>query len=204
VKREESDMKNKAYLLVFDGLADWEPAHALCEINKSGKFEVVTAGFSTAPVATMAGLKLTPDITIPEINPADASLFILPGGDMWEKKSDDKLKALLRRLHEETVPIAAICGATLEIARAGLTQGIRHTSNSREYLQAMVPDYKDGDLYVDELAVADKNIITASGLGCVDFAREVIRQLNLYNEADTETWFGMFKHGVIPASFPAN
>lgn len=204
MKREESDLKNKAYLLVFDGLADWEPAHALCEINKSGKFEVVTVGFSTAPVATMAGLKLTPDITLDEINPADASIFILPGGDMWEKKSDDKLKALLRRLREETVPIAAICGATLEIARAGLTQGIRHTSNSREYLQAMVPDYKDGDLYVDELAVADKNIITASGLGCVDFAREVIRQLNLYNEADTETWFEMFKHGVIPASFPAN
>ena len=28
-------MKNTAYLLIFDGLADWEPAHALCEINKS-------------------------------------------------------------------------------------------------------------------------------------------------------------------------
>jgi len=196
-------MKNKAYLLVFDGLADWEPAHALCEINKSGKFEVVTAGFSTTPVATMAGLKLTPDIAIDEINPDDASIFILPGGDMWEKKSDEKLKALLRRLHEATIPIAAICGATLEIARAGLTRGIRHTSNAREYLQAMVPEYKDGGLYVDELAVADKNIITASGLGCVDFAREVITQLNLYSAADTQIWFEMFKHGVIPASYSA-
>jgi hypothetical protein len=24
--------------------------------------------------------------------------------------------------------------------------------------------------------------------------------LNLYNEADTRTWFEMFKHGVYPAS----
>jgi len=39
-------MKPKAYFLVFDGLADWELAHALCEINKSGKFEVVSVGFS--------------------------------------------------------------------------------------------------------------------------------------------------------------
>ena len=190
---------NKAYLLVFDGLADWEAAHALCEINKSGRFEVVTTGFSMAPIATMAGLKLTSEITISEINSADASIFILPGGDLWEKNSNEELQALLRRLHQETIPIAGICGATLEIARAGLTQGVRHTSNSLEYLQAMVPGYKDSDYYVPELAVTDKNIITASGLGSVDFTREVIRQLNLYNEADTQIWFEMFKHGVIPA-----
>lgn len=192
-------MKSAAYLLIFDGLADWEPAHALCEINKSGQFDVMTVGFSATPISTMAGLKLTPDLTIDDLSPATASILILPGGDMWEKRSDGKIKALLRRLHEDKVPIAAICGATLEIARAGLTHGIRHTSNGKEYLQAMVPDYQDGDWYVDQLAVADKNIITASGLGSVDFAREVIEQLHLYREADTQIWFKMFKHGVIPA-----
>jgi putative intracellular protease/amidase len=196
-------MKRKAYLLVFDGLADWEPAHALCEINKSGKFDVATAGFSRAPISTMAALKLTPDVTIDGLSPANAGILILPGGDMWERRSDDKLKALLRRFHEENIPIAAICAATLEIARAGLTHGVSHTSNAREYLQAMVPDYKDGDWYVDQLAVADKNIITASGLGSIEFAREVIKQLHLYSEADTQIWFEMFKRGVIPAGFSA-
>jgi putative intracellular protease/amidase len=197
-------MKSTAYLLIFDGLADWEPAHALCEINKSGKFDVITAGFSTTPVSTMAGLKLTPDVTIDNLDESAASILILPGGDMWEKRSDEKLKALLRRLHDRNVPIAAICGATLEVARAGLTHGVRHTSNAREYLQAMVPDYQDSDCYVDQLAVADKCIITASGLGSVEFAREVIRQLNLYSEADTQLWFEMFKHGVVPANLAKN
>ena len=192
-------MENTAYLLIFDGLADWEPAHALCEIDKSGKFDVITAGFSRAAISTMAGLKLTPDVTIDDLNPATTSILILPGGDMWEKKTDEKLKALLRWLHEESIPIGAICAATLEIARAGLTHGVRHTSNAREYLQAMVPDYKDGEWYIDQLAVADKGIITASGLGSVEFAREVITQLHLYSEADTQIWFEMFKHGVIPA-----
>jgi hypothetical protein len=88
----------------------------------------------------------------------------------------------------------------LEIARAGLTTNIRHTSNSKDYLKAMVAYYSDENLYVNELAVTDQNVITASGLGCVEFAREVIKQLNLYNEADTRTWFEMFKHGVYPAS----
>ncbi len=33
----------------------------------------------------------------------------------------------------------------------------------------MVPQYQDDDFYVDELAVTDKNIITASGLGSIAF-----------------------------------
>src|SRR5262245_21292103 len=193
-------MKPKAYFLVFDGLADWELAHTLCEINKSRKFEVVSVGFSDKTVTTMGGLRLSPDITLDGATAADACIFMLPGGDMWERESHENLKALLRRLHAERIPIGAICGATLEITRAGLTKDIRHTSNSKDYLKAMVADYSDEDFYVNELAVTDKNITTASGLGCVEFAREVIKQLDLYNEADTRTWFEMFKHGVYPAS----
>jgi len=47
--------------------------------------------------------------------------------------------------------------------------------------------------------VTDHKIITASGLGSVEFAREVIRELEIYSAADTAMWFEMFKHGVIPA-----
>jgi len=193
-------MKPKAYFLVFDGLADWELAHALCEINKSGRFEVVSVGFSKEPVMTMGGLRLTPDLTLAEVMPAEACIFMLPGGDMWESESHQNLQTLLQRLHVENVPIGAICGATVEIARSGLTRGIRHTSNSKDYLKAMVTGYGDDDLYVDELAVTDESIITASGLGSVEFAREVIKQLKLYNDADTLLWFEMFKHGVVPAA----
>jgi putative intracellular protease/amidase len=135
-----------------------------------------------------------------KLNPAETAFFMLPGGDMWQEKSHEVVKTLLQRLHGRNVLIGAICAATLEIARAGLTRGIRHTSNAKTYLKAMVPGYQDDDFYVDELAVADQNIITASGLGSLEFACEVVRHLKLYTEADAEIWFDMFKHGVIPAS----
>jgi putative intracellular protease/amidase len=192
-------MKRIAYLLIFDGLADWEPAHALCQINRSDRFEVVTAGFSRKPISSMGGLKLTPDVILEDVNSAEAAIFILPGGDMWERARDERVTSLLRRLQTENVPIAAICAATLEIARAGLTHGVRHTSNSKEYLKAKVPDYQDEKFYVDELAVADNNIITASGLGSLEFARAVISKLAIHSPSDTELWFDMFKHGVLPA-----
>jgi putative intracellular protease/amidase len=192
-------MKSTAYLLVFDGFADWEPAHAFCEIRKSAKFNVATAGFSRDTVVSMGGLKVTPDLAITELLPENAAFFMLPGGDMWEERSRAELHPLLHRLHANGVLIGAICAATLEIARAGLTRGIRHTSNAKPYLNAMVPGYQDSAFYVDELAVSDQNIITASGLGSVEFAREVMLGLNLYSAADVAVWFDMFKNGAIPA-----
>jgi putative intracellular protease/amidase len=191
-------MKPKAYFLIFDGMADWEAAHALCEINKSGKYEVVTVGFSAEPVSTMGGLRIVPEATIKDVIPNAACIFIMPGGDMWEQNTNEEITILLRRLNARQVPIGAICGATLAIARAGLTRERRHTSNAKEYLKAMVPDYEDEGFYADDLAVTDQKVITASGLGGVEFGREIIRALDIYSEADTQVWFEMFKHGVYP------
>jgi len=193
-------MKPKAYVFVFDGLADWEPALALCEIRKSGKYEVLTAAHSRQPVVTMGGMKVLPDIAIKEVEPRDTAIFIVPGGDRWEEGPDQKLGEFLRRLHVENILIGALCAATLEIARAGLTSGVRHTSNAKSYLKKMVPEYKDESFYVDELAVTDHKIITASGLGSVEFAREVIRELGIHSAPVTQLWFEMFKNGVIPVS----
>jgi putative intracellular protease/amidase len=192
-------LKATVHLFVFDGLADWEPAHALCELRRSGKFDVLTAGFTRQTITTMAGLKVVPDLMLDEVKPEDSALLVLPGGDMWQEQSQPAVESLLRRFHEQEVPIAAICGATLEIARSGLTRGIRHTSNALSYLKAMVPDYRDEAFYVDELAISDQAIVTASGLGSVEFAREIFRLVKLYDDANLHSWYEMFKNGLLPA-----
>jgi putative intracellular protease/amidase len=192
-------LKATVHLFVFDGLADWEPTHALCELRRSGKFDVLTVGSTRRIITTMAGLKVVPDLVLDELKAEGSALLVLPGGDMWQKQSQPAVESLLRRFHEQEVPIAAICGATLEIARAGLTRGIRHTSNGLSYLKSMVPDYRDEAFYVDELAISDQAIVTASGLGSVEFAREIFRLLKLYNDADLHTWYEMFKNGLLPA-----
>lgn len=194
-------MNLKAYLLIFDGFADWEPALALCEINKSGKYEVVAAGFSAATVTTMGGLKIRPDVTLDKVNPGEAAVFILPGGNMWEQGPCEDMDRFLKLLHGEDVVIAAICGATLAVARAGLMHERRHTSNSRGYLKTLVPDYGEEDFYVNELAVADRNVITASGLGSVEFACEIVRLLKIYSAEEVRELYEMFKHAVIPARY---
>jgi putative intracellular protease/amidase len=189
-------MRKKAYLLVFDGLADWETALALCEINKKDDIDVLTVALSIEPVTTMGGIKIIPDGAIEDIDARQACIFIAPGGDMWEQETNEKYVTLFERLHAEQVTIGAICGATLGLGRAGLLNETYHTSNSLPYLNEMLPDYKGDEFYVDALAVTDKNIITASGVGSVEFAREIINHLKLYDEKDSQIWWNLFKHGV--------
>lgn len=194
-------MQLKAYLLVFNGLADWEPALALCEINKSKKFDVVSVGFSESTVITMGGYKVRPDITLDAIELEETAIFIMPGGEMWEQGPHEDVIRLLLKFHAQGTVIAAICGATLEVARAGLMHGFKHTSNSKGYLKAMIPNYIDDDFYVEELAIADKNLITASGLGCVEFACEIVKQLNIYTSEEIQEFYDMFKTAVIPSRY---
>ena len=193
-------MPEKAvYLLVVDGFADWEPAHAVAELRRNGQYRVETVGLTSAPVRSMGGIRVLPSTTVTEVDPADVASFILPGGDRWENLPvEPEIGQLLSRLDAERVPIAAICAATVAIARLGLLHGRRHTSNGLEYLRAQVPGYSEAVNYVDIPAVRDRGLITASGLGDVEFARELFEELNVLSVEHRAAWATLFRSARLP------
>ena len=189
------------HLLVFDGFADWEPSYALAELRRSGGREVIAVGFDDTAVASMGGLRVVPDRRLGAVKASEVELFILPGGDFWEGTHPlDELNRVLNELITAEVPVAAICGATLALARAGLLNDRRHTSNMPGYIAEHSPEYTGTALYEARPAVNDRGVITASGLSPVEFAREIFRQLQIFSAADDELWFDMFRHGRIPQS----
>ena len=194
-------MKNIAYLLVFNGFADWEPALAICEISKQQGNKTITVGFTKETVTSMGGLKVIPDITLEQIDSTQALIFILPGGNIWESFENSDFCNLLKRLHQLKVPIAAICAATLVIVKAGLIKGEHHTSNSLSYLKSMIPSYQEETYYRNDLAVTSNNIVTASGVGNVEFASEILKLLTIYDEETRKSWYDLFKHGILPAMY---
>ena len=193
-------MPNRAiYLLVVEGFADWEPAHAVAELRRHGGYRVETVGLDRNPVISMGGLRVTPSRTIDELDINDVAAFILPGGDRWENMSmEAELELALKQLDARNIPIAAICAATVAISRVGLLRGRRHTSNGLNYLQLHVPDYNEAQNYVAAPAVRDRGLITASGLGDIEFARELFEELNVLSAGDRELWARMFRTAQLP------
>ncbi|MGH7604077.1 MAG: type 1 glutamine amidotransferase family protein [Gemmatimonadaceae bacterium] len=195
------DGTRSIHVLVFDGFADWEPAHALAELRRWGHRLVRVVGFTSAPVVSMGGLKVSPDVALDGVAIDEVELLLLPGGDMWEHSAYPRqsLEALIKSLVEIERPVAAICAGTLALGRAGVLDTRRHTSNARSYLPTHVPEYAGASQYVEAAAVRDMHVITASGLAPVDFAREIFAELKIFNAGDEAAWYAMFKDGRLPA-----
>ena len=193
-------MPEKAvYLLVVEGFADWEAAHAVAELRRQGQYRVESVGLTLSPVRSMGGITVLPSKTIAEVIPSDVAVFIMPGGDRWEGAPvEPVLEELLKELDASDVPIAAICGATVAISRIGLLRGRRHTSNGLDYLRSHVPGYSEADQYVDAPAVRDRRLITASGLGDVEFARELFEELDVLSAEDRSLWAEIFRSAKLP------
>jgi hypothetical protein len=85
------------------------------------------------------------------------------------------------------------------MARARLLDDRRHTSNMLSYLTDNAPSYRGAVYYDSSLAVRDRGVITASGLGAVEFAREIFAELGVFSTSDEALWYEMFKHGKLPA-----
>jgi putative intracellular protease/amidase len=194
---------NTAHVALYDTLADWEVGHLLAELRTGRftrtRFDVVTVAESLEPVTSMGGVRMVPDALLADLDPADSDILVLAGADMWDAGGGEAFAAAARRFLDAGVPVAAICGATAGLARAGLLDERRHTSAAAEYLAAT--GYAGGDHYVDERAVVDGDLITAGPQSPVQFACAALGRLGLASDRTLEAYEALFCGGD-PAAFP--
>ncbi|WP_330282986.1 type 1 glutamine amidotransferase family protein [Streptomyces sp. NBC_00588] len=186
------------HLAVYDTFADWETGHTTAYLARAG-YALRTVGPGRETVRSIGGLSVRPDLPLDELRPADSSLLILPGADLWD--SGDDLAPFARKAREfldAEVPVAAICGATAGLAREGLLDDRRHTSAVSFYLTPT--GYRGGELYVDADAVTDGTLVTAGPTEPVAFAREVFRLLGIYEEKVLDAWYRLY-HDSDPEAF---
>jgi len=189
--------RKPVHLAVYDTLADWEPGHATAHLARAGH-DIRTVGPATAPVRTIGGLSVQPDLALDDVRPEDSSLLILPGADLWD--TSDDLAPFARKAREfldADVPVAAICGATAGLAREGLLDDRAHTSAVSFYLAAT--GYRGGEKYVDADAVTDGGLITAGPTEPVAFAREILGLLGVYEGEVLDAWYRLFHDSDIEA-----
>jgi putative intracellular protease/amidase len=192
-----------AHVAIYDTLADWETGHLLAELRTGRftgqRFDVVTVAESPEPITTMGGIRILPDMLLADLDPAESDLLVLAGADLWDAGGGEAFAAAARRFLDAGVPVAAICGATAGLARAGLLDDRDHTSAAAEYLAAT--GYAGGERYVDARAVVDRDLVTAGPQSPVQFARAALERLGLASERTLEAYEAVFHRGD-PAGFP--
>jgi putative intracellular protease/amidase len=190
------------HVAVYPGWADWEAGYLISRINspmwqaEPGSFTVRTVAETLELVPTMGGLRIAPDITFADLRPADSAMLVLPGADSWDQDpgANPHAVAAAREFLASGVPVAAICGATAGLARAGLLDDRQHTSSAAEYL-LYGTGYAGGALYRDEPAVYDRGLITAGPLHPAEFARTALETLRVFHPPVLDAWYRMFgKH----------
>jgi len=196
---EQTMDQSTVHVYVFDSISDWEYGYAAAGINNPqfqispGRFRVSTVALKKTPVTTMGGIRIQPDLTLDQVSPDDSAMLILPGGTSWDQGQETEAVEVARAFLDAGVPVAAICGATAGLAGGGLLDNRKHTSNAPEYLAAT--GYKGASLYQDAPAFTDDNLITASGIAPVDFARHIFKRLEIFKPEVLDAWFGLFKTG---------
>jgi putative intracellular protease/amidase len=194
-------MTQTVYLALVDGLSDWEYGHAAAQINiqmfqrQPGRYEIRTVAASSEPVRTVGGVRMLPDVTVEDVSLDDAAMLILIGSDSWEAGRTAALGQLARRFRAAGKPVAAICGATIGLAREGLLDDVKHTSN----FPGELGSYGGSALYQDVRAVRDQGVITAGGASALEWTREILLELEAYRPQTVDAWYELYRDDSMAA-----
>lgn len=190
-------MKPTIGVYLFEGFSDWEMSYVLPELKKLAHLKIEFVTESGKPVSSMGGMTVVPTLKYADLAKNELAMLIIPGGTLWESTAIEQLAIYqdIKTLAAGGCTIAAICGATLLLGKTGLLANMMHTSNDLNYLKAFVPNYASDDLYLHEPCITDNRLITASGISPIEFARNILLQLNVDAEY-VARWYKLFSLGI--------
>lgn len=178
-------MSNIAIVLT-ERYADWECAF----INGIGRAYYGVETVNVAPggetITSLGGIHTRPDGSLEGVNAEEFHALVICGGMIWTTPQAPDMKGLALEFLDQKKPVAAICGGTLALAKAGILDDKRHTSNDLNFLTSNAPGYAGQSLFVDEpAAVMDQNVITAAGNVPIHFSAAVFRAVGVeHNTVD--------------------
>jgi putative intracellular protease/amidase len=165
------------HIVLSESFSDWEIA-PLTGVGRS--FYSADIRFSAANSGSLKSAGGMTVCELPVFGEAIDAVVVVCGGPAFESESPPDFSNALRSAFQNRCIIAGICGGTLALARAGLLDSVRHTSNAANYVESHVPDYRGSALYVDQpRALRDGRIITAPAPAPATFAAEVLRSAGL-------------------------
>jgi len=200
-------MSKEVLLFLTDQWADWEASHAIVGISFAEQYTVKTMGIDKQPKASIGGIRAEIDYSIEDYRNFDnLAMIILTGSFSWGETRYDEIADFVKKANKVGVPIAAICGATIFLAKHGFLNNIRHTGDELEYFEKMLENeegYKGQEHFSVKQVINDGGFITANETAALEFAREIFLTLKTDTDEEINSWYGKHKHGLDKIMFSA-
>ena len=190
-------MKTKEVLvLLTDHWADWEAGYAMAMVNLSSEYTVKTIAVDGQPKISIGGMRAEIDYAIDDYQNFDSlAMIIMTGSFSWAENDYPEINALIKAVRGKDIPIAAICGATIYLARHGFLDNIKHTGDTFDYFEDL-QGYGGKESYVFAQIVNQDGFITANETAAVEFAREIMMTLKIDTDENIKEWYDNFKNGM--------
>ncbi|MBZ9718522.1 DJ-1/PfpI family protein [Mesorhizobium sp. AD1-1] len=164
--------------LFIEGFADWEYGLLAASAVEWFGARAVSLTPDGNPVAGISGFRLTPDRSAGADENDDLDAIAVIGSDEWAGKAPPDVADLLNAVASRGGVVGGICAGTLALARAGLFEKARHTSNGRDWINGHEAGYAGDNLYQDvPHAMADGKIVSAPGSAPGTFALAFLKTL---------------------------
>ena len=176
--------------ILTEGYADWETALLNAAARSYFNIDTRYATPGGKPVTSSGGLKVTPDLAVEDIDVGTIDALVVNGGTAWSRPDAPDIGRVLIAARDAGKTVAGICDGTLALAKAGLLDGVAHTSNSTDNLTPT--GYRGAAHYCDQPdAVVAGRIVTAPGTAPVSFMGGVLETLGLRDD-NLNYYLGMY------------
>ena len=187
--------------LFIEGFADWEYGLLAASAVEWFGARAVSLTPDGNPVTGISGFRLTPDRSVGADENNDLDAIAVIGSDEWAGKAPPEVADLLNAVASRGGVVGGICAGTLALARAGLFEKARHTSNGRDWINGHEAGYAGDSLYQDvPHAVADGTIVSAPGSAPGTFALAFLKTLHPERSSDLAQMRTLFAKEYAEAS----
>ena len=171
-------------ILFIDRFADWEYGLLAASAVEWFGARALSLTPDGKPVTSASGFLLTPDRSAKVDENTDLDAIAVIGSDQWVDDPPD-ISGLLTAIAMRGGVVGGICAGTLALARAGLFDRAKHTSNGRDWINEKEPGYAGAQNYQDvPHAVADGRIASAPGSAPGTFALAYLKTLYPQRSSD--------------------
>jgi putative intracellular protease/amidase len=164
--------------LFIEGFADWEYGLLAASAVEWFGARAVSLTPDGTPVTGISGFRLAPDRSAGPDENADLDAVAVIGSEQWFGKAPPDVAELLTSVASRGGVVGGICAGTLALARAGVFEKSKHTSNGRDWINRHQAGYAGDHHYQDvPHAVADGTVVSAPGSAPGTFALAFLKTL---------------------------